>query len=201
MARLFLVRHGKTDGELELYFGHTDIPLHEEGIIQARRLAKRLSSQRFSAAYSSDLKRALKTAEIVSSLQGLSVFPRPELRELNFGLLEGKSFDEIRRLYPVESKAWFFRPDFSTPGGESLNSLKKRLKPFMYHIYRAAPDDNILIVSHKGTIRVIICLLIGLSLKDYWKISIEPASLSILETHPEGAVLHLLNDTSHLIED
>lgn len=198
MARLFLVRHGKIEGEDGLYFGYSNVPLSHEGIKQAEKLKSRLSSEKLAAIYSSDLDRAQKTAEIISSPHNLKVSLKPELRELNFGLLEGKSFDKIHRLYPRESRIWFASPDLAAPGGESLKDLAKRLKSFLSIVNKSRPEDSILLVSHKGALRALICLLIGLKLQDYWKISLDPASLTIVETYEEGAILQLLNDTSHL---
>lgn len=198
MSRLFLVRHGKTEGGEDLYFGYSDIPLNPEGMEQAEKLKSRLASENFSAIYSSDLSRSRRTAEIISSARNLRVSLYPELRELNFGLMEGKSFEEIRGLYPIISGEWFSSPNYALPGGESLKDLEKRLKSFLDLLFKAHTDENILIVSHKGAIRVLLCFLLGLKPQDYWKLSIDPASLTIADTYREGTVVQLLNDTSHL---
>lgn len=185
-------------GEDGRYFGHSDIPLSHEGIEQSVKLKSRLSSEKVTAIYSSDLSRARKTAEIISPPHNLKVSLNPDLRELNFGLLEGKSFAEIQKLYLSESRRWFSNPDFSWPEGESLKDMEKRVKSFLGLLNADRTDKNVIIVSHKGALRVLICLLIGLKLKDYWKMSIDPASLTIVDTYQDEAVLHLLNDTSHL---
>lgn len=200
MSRLFLVRHGKTSGKDSVYLGHTDVPLNREGLRQAETLMFRLTPEKFTAIYSSDLSRSRKTAELISFPHNLEVSVFPELRELNFGQGEGRSFEEIRKLYPAECQSWFVSPDFALPGGESLINLAERLKSFIDLLAKASAEDRILIVSHKGVIRTLVCILIGLKLKDYWKISIDPASITIVDTYQEGAILQLLNDTSHLRE-
>lgn len=202
MSRLFLVRHGKTEGGEGLYFGHSDVALSQEGIQQADKLKSRLASEKLTAIYSSDLARSRKTAEVIASAHhNLSVTLYPVLRELNFGIMEGKSYEEIHSLYPEISGEWFSSEDFALPGGESLKDLEKRLKLFLDLFIKASADENVLIVSHKGALRVLICMLIGLNPRDYWKLSIEPASLSVADKYPQGTVLQLLNDTAHLREE
>jgi len=196
---LFLVRHGKIDAGEGLYIGHSDVPLSREGIDQAERLKARLAREKIAAVYSSDLIRTRRTAEIISSARNLKVSLNPELRELNFGAMEGKSYLEIRGLYPSLSTEWFAGPDFALPGEESLKDLEKRLKTFLNLVVKSRTDENVLLVSHKGAIRVLVCVLIGLPTQDYWKIAMDHASLTIVDIYPEGAILQLLNDTSHLL--
>ncbi len=199
MLRLFLVRHGKIDAGEGLYIGHSDVPLSQEGIDQAERTKARLAREKITAVYSSDLSRARRTAEIIASAHNLTVSLNPKLRELNFGLMEGKSYLEIRGLYPALSTEWFAGPDFALPGGESLKDVEKRLKTFLHSVVKSMTDENVLLVSHKGAIRVLVCILMGLPPQDYWKIAIDHASLTVVDTYPEGGILQLLNDTSHLI--
>ena len=87
MARLLLVRHGKTEGEVSRYYGHINIWLSREGIKQAELLRERLASESLDAIYSSDLERAISTAEIIAVAHKLKVIPCPHLRELDFGKL------------------------------------------------------------------------------------------------------------------
>ncbi len=202
MARLLLVRHGKTSDEVGRYYGHTDIGLSDEGIRQAKKLRDRLASEEIKAIYSSDLKRASLTAEFIASPHRLPVIRCPELRELHFGRLEGMSFDEIQRCYPEAAQLWSTPdPGIAAPGGETLEELTVRVKRFTTRLQEHSGEESILVVAHGGSLWVLLCDLLGMRLGWRWQVRLDLASLSIVETYPEGAVLCLLNDTSHLRND
>jgi len=199
LSRLLLVRHGDTElNSAERYWGSTDIKLSATGIRQAERLRDRLASERIDAVYSSDLMRASVTAEIIASKHGLTVITCPELREINFGKLEGLKFDEISQLYPEVAKLWAERsPELRYPGGERRDDFDKRVTAFVERLRKHDPEETVLIVAHSGVLRTIICLLLGMELRRRWQLYLNLASLSIINTHPQGVVLSLLNDTSH----
>ena len=97
MLRLILVRHGETEWNAQRrYQGHSDVPLSALGRRQAARAAERLAALKIDAVYTSDLGRALETAEIIAEQRGLEVCAEPRLRELNFGVFEGLTFDEAQ---------------------------------------------------------------------------------------------------------
>ena len=166
---------------------------------QAKKLRDRLATPKINAVYASNLSRARLTAEIIASRHHLDITIRTELVELNFGLVEGLTFEEIQRLHPElaeELSTWNIRPRF--PGGESLNELNNRVQQFLSRLKNHKPDETILIVSHAGTLRLIICNLLGIGLEHWRQMQLDLASLSIVETYPQGAILSLLNDVSHL---
>ncbi len=199
MARFFLVRHGKTEGEGSRYYGHTDISLSREGIKQGEALRDRLARENINAIYSSDLRRASDTAGIIAAAHNLQVIPRPGLRELDFGELDGMAFAEMEEYYHETARLLSGQdPGMSAPGGESLRQMSVRLKRFVAEARKQPPERTLLIVAHSGSLRVLLCILLGISPRHWWQFQLEPASLTIVETYPEGAVLCLLNDTSHL---
>lgn len=197
MARFFLVRHGETDWNRKgRYQGRTDVELNAKGVWQAERLRERLSGQDIGACYSSDLVRALGTTRIVTSKHKLEVVPCPELREVDFGDLEGMTFDEIRQRYPGWGRVG---EGFSIPGGESLEQLEARIEPFLSRLLqRYTGDETVLVVSHGALLRVLLCALLGFDLGHWWQMRLDSASLTIVDSYPERIMLSLLNDTCHL---
>ncbi len=200
MSRLLLVRHGDTElNSAERYWGQTDVELSTAGFRQAERLRDRLATEKIDTIYSSDLQRASLTAKIIASRHQLDIITCAELREINFGELEGLTFDEISRLYPEVTKLWVERsPELKYPGGESIDGFTKRVSKFLGRLENHAPEQTILIVAHSGVLRTLVCQLLGIGLGYRWQFRLDLASLSIIETYPQGAILSLLNDVSHL---
>ena len=200
MSRLLLVRHGNTElNSAQRYWGQTDVELSAAGLGQAERLRDRLAKEKIDAIYSSDLQRASMTAKIIASRHQLDVITCAELREVNFGDVEGLTFDEISQLYPEVTKMWAERnPRLQYPGGESVDEFNKRVSKFLGRLGNHAAEETILIVAHSGVLRTLMCHLLGIELKHRWQFRLDLASLSILEPYPQGAILSLLNDVSHL---
>jgi len=200
LSRLLLVRHGITEfNSARRFAGHSDIELSDMGYRQVERLRDRLADEQIDAVYSSDLKRALVTAQVVSSGHNLDIVTCPELRELNYGEAEGLTFDEIGELYPeVAESVTSFSPQLSFPDGESLGEFIERVTKFLDRLDRHTPSQTMLIVSHNGPVRMLICRLLGIDMWHWKQIRIDNASLSIIETRPDRVVISLLNDISHL---
>ena len=200
MSRLLLVRHGITEfNSTRRYAGHRDIGLSVVGYQQVERLRDRLVDDKIDAVYSSDLRRALVTAEVISSGHKVDIVTCPELREVNYGNVEGLTFEEMSRLYPEVAESFVNSSlGLEYPGGESLEELAKRVGKFPDKLKGFIPSQTILIVSHRGPLRVLICRLLGMDLKHWRQISLANASLSIVETYSQGAILSRLNDTAHL---
>ncbi len=195
-----MVRHGETEGNSALrYWGKSDVKLSVQGLAQAERLRDRLTGENIDAIYSSDLIRARVTAEIIASGHSLPVIPCPELREVNFGELEGLTFEEISRKYPEVAKLWIERsPELEYPGGESRDDFTHRVAGFRKRLEKHGPSDTVLIVAHSGVLRTLICHLLNCELDIRWNLRCDLASLSVVEIHPGGTILILLNDVSHL---
>ena len=200
MSRLLLVRHGETElNSTERYWGRTDVALSAVGLRQAEQLRDRLATEKINAVYSSDLTRSSLTAETIASRHKLEVIICPELREIDFGQLEGLTFDQISQLYPEVVRLWMERsPELKYPGGESIYQLNNRVSVFMRRLEKHAEQEIILIVAHSGVLRTLACQLLGMELQHRWQIRLNLASLTVIETYPQGAILTLLNDISHL---
>jgi len=196
LARLLLARHGETEWTLEgRYQGHCEIGLSATGIKQAERLRERLQGEKVAAIYASDLRRAMETAQIIASGHHLGVTPCSELREMDFGDLEGLTFTEAQRNYPWIEQRWS-SPD--PEKGESLSQLVSRVGRLVTRLEGLEAMGSILIVSHGGPLRVLLCLLLGIEPQRWWQFELGCASLSVVETYPQGVVLCLLNDVCHL---
>jgi alpha-ribazole phosphatase len=121
------------------------------------------------------------------------------LHEINFGKVEGLTFKEISQLYPDLAESWPTRDlTFRFPGGESIHDLNNRVSKFLDRLEKHAPEDTILIVAHSGVLRLLICHLLRIEPWHWRQLRTDLASLSILDTYPQGAILNLLNDISHL---
>lgn len=196
-----MVRHGDTEfNSAQRFQGHSHIELSPAGYRQAERLRDRLAAEKIDIIYSSDLKRALATAEVISSRHKAGIITCPELREINCGKLEGLTFDEVSRFYP-EVVAWCvnWSPQLRFPGGESFDELKERVTSFLNRLKEHTLEQTILIVAHGGPLRLLLCYFLEIDLWHWRQFQLNVASLSIVETYPEIAVMSLFNDTSHLI--
>jgi alpha-ribazole phosphatase len=200
MAHLFLVRHGETELQSSVrYWGRTDVALGDSGRCQAEKLRDRLASEKIDLIYSSPLKRAAETASIIASKHKLEVIPCPELREIDFGKMEGLEFSEIHRQFPEVEQSWVNRsPNLTYPGGESLMQLEDRVSAFKLRLATHREKDNILVVAHYGVLRTLICQILEMGMDNRWNIRLDLASLSIIEARREDNILRLLNDVSHL---
>lgn len=192
MIRLLLVPHAETAWNAQgRYQGHTDVPLNERGRHQAERLARRFAEEHFEVVYASDLRRARDTAVALVGSRGSSPRVEPRLRELYFGDWEGLTYAEVQHLNHE-----------SPPGGETLAELAARLRSFLDDLgsKHQEGEQTILLVAHRGSLRVLLCLALGLPPAAHWQFRLDPASLSELEWYGETAVLTRLNDVSHLRE-
>ncbi|OGO20579.1 MAG: hypothetical protein A2Z15_07055 [Chloroflexi bacterium RBG_16_50_11] len=199
MAKLLLIRHGTTKlHKNDRFWGKTDVPLGNIGIKQAGQLRTRLAAEKISAVYSSTLSRARATAEIIASGHKVNVIACDELCECNFGFAEGLTFKEIQRLYPALAEELANWKAVTFPGGETLDHLNHRVKTFLKRLENLKPQTTVAIVSHGGPLRLLICNLMGIDILHWQQVRIDRASLSIVETYPQTAILTLLNDLSHL---
>jgi alpha-ribazole phosphatase len=200
LARLLLVRHGITEfNSTRRFAGYSDIEMSTTGIRQVEKLRDRLANEKIDVVYSSDLKRAMLTAEIICTGRKLDILPCPELREVNYGEVEGLTYPEIRQHYPeVAELVANFNLRLKFPEGESFEEFIERVCRFADRLKRHAPSETVLVVSHSGPLRTLVCALMGIAHTCWWQLRFDNASLSIVDTYPRGAILTLLNDTSHL---
>jgi alpha-ribazole phosphatase len=198
--RLLLVRHGETDfNTSHRFMGHSDIDLSPAGRRQIECLRDHLKSEKIDGVYASDLTRTIATAAILTEGRGFRVIPCPELREMNYGRCEGMTFSEINDAYPnVADRCINFNVSLEFPEGETFKRFTERTVSFLERLKNHKPSDVILVVSHSGPLKALICHFLGIDMEHWWQIRIDTASYSIVDITPRGAVLSRLNDTSCL---
>ncbi|MGI9953225.1 alpha-ribazole phosphatase [Moorellaceae bacterium AZ2] len=199
-TRLYLIRHAQTEwNNSGRYQGNMDVALSPQGLRQAELVSRRLQEEKLDAIYASDLSRARETAAVIARPHGLEVIEARALRELDFGLWEGLTHEEIRAAFPGELEEWLANPATKqVPGGESFAQLKERAYQFTREIIGKHPGQTVAVVSHGGTLRTVISSLLGLGLEGIWRLRLDNASISIVDCYGDRYVLGLLNDISHL---
>ena len=162
-TRICLVRHGETNWNLEQRFqGQLDISLNARGRSQAATLTRELAAERFDHIYSSDLKRALQTAEPLAKARGLPIEINLLLREKRDGAWEGFTHREIKAAYPREHGQYRSRRlDFVIPEGEGLTAFAERVTSVLTQIAQAHEGETLLIVAHAGVLDIAYRLATG----------------------------------------
>jgi alpha-ribazole phosphatase len=200
MTRILLVRHGESEyNSARRFAGHVDIDLTETGCRQVERLRDRLSQEKIDAVYHSDLLRARRTAEIALQGRGIPMTICPELREISYGEVEGLSFAEIKSRFPELAKQLSTSElELAFPGGETFTQFVDRVVTFKDRLARHGQSETVLVVAHGGPLRALLCSMLCISQSSWWQLSVDNASLSIIQTYVRGSVLTLLNETYHL---
>lgn len=191
MTTLYLVRHGETDwNRLGLYQGTTDVPLNAAGVRQAERLGERLRGVAFDACYTSPLRRARDTAEAVVGGRALEPIELPELRELSYGLWQGRgAFPRGRCNAGLE---WRWRSDpwsVRFPGGEALAEVETRAAAALARIRHAHPDGTVLVCGHGHLNRVLLIHALGWARARFWEIEQPNGCCHLLRLRAEGATM------------
>lgn len=201
MIKLYLVRHGETDGNIKKrYQGSTDVPLNENGLVQAHMLSDYLKDTPFTAIYSSPLCRAKVTADLIAAPHHLDVQTCEDLKEINFGVWEGHTYDEITTLWPGEMEA-FYNSDgtLAAREGESFAHVRDRMTQAVHKLMANHKDgDTVLVVSHGASLRSLLFGLLDLPLRHIWCFEQYNTALSIINYYGDDNTLELLNSTVHL---
>lgn len=200
-TRLLLVRHGATQLTAEDRFsGEIGVDLSDIGRAQVAALAKRLSTKTIGAIYASTMQRAIDTATLLAEPHGLTVTTHPNLREISHGQWEGLTRSEVEARYPGEYETWEADPfTFAPKGGESGLSVMARALPCIREIVAAHEGEQVVVVSHKATLRLILCSILGIDPHGYRdRLDQSPACLNVLDFKDvRHARLMLYNDTCH----
>jgi broad specificity phosphatase PhoE len=199
MTEIILVRHGETEWNLkEIFRGRIDIELNETGIKQAELLAEYLSDIRIDAIYSSPLRRALKTAEMVASYHKLDVEIAPGLIDFNYGKWQGLSHQEVKDKYKELYAEWISHPHrVKIPDGESLDDVRQRAVDVVTEVI-AKYEGTVALVSHRVVNKVLICALLGLDNSHFWNIRLDTCGITTFACENGRFILINHNDTSYL---
>ena len=203
-TRLFLVRHGATELSAEDRFaGSINPDLSQIGILQAERLAQRLSDDSITAVYSSPMLRTIHTATILARPHHITPLLRDGLREISHGHWEGKRRTDVEAQFPEEYAAWEEDPfTFAPQDGEAGVNVIARALPVIREIVLQHRGENVLVVSHKATLRLLISSLLGFDARGYRdRLDQSPACLNVIDLKdPVRARLMLFNDVSHYVD-
>lgn len=191
MARfIHLVRHGEPEeGYTKRFLGRLDPGLSANGVKQAERIAGRLAAIHPGRCLTSPLRRAADTAAIVADACGLEAEQNDLLLEIDFGLLEGKTFDEAAALYPGVTDSWnALSGDFSFPEGENFSAFNRRAAR-LAELAAGLPEERVLLVAHGGILRGVLCNLLGIEANGPLRFRFAYASLTTTEVFPEGGAV------------
>ncbi len=182
MTHLILIRHGETLwNEQKKYQGHADIGLSPKGKKNIQALLPRVKALGIDFLYTSSLRRARQSARIISAKTGLKPCVDSRLNELNFGRWEGKTADQLILQKDKSFLSWAGGKWKTPKGGESIDSLRRRVRGFLKDCLKKHKGKKIAIVSHGGLIRMIILLSLRQDLGSLFSFVLQPASLSILK--------------------
>ncbi|MBU5306226.1 histidine phosphatase family protein [Clostridioides mangenotii] len=199
----YIVRHGQTNWNIQgKTQGHGNSDLTESGESQAKQLAESLVNRNIDYIYSSDLGRAVQTAELIGNKLGLKVEMTEGLREMGFGVWEGLLIKEIQKDYADTYKTWRDEPHMvNIPGGETLHIIKQRVDKFIEEINEKYDNKNIVLVTHSITLRVMLLSFLNSGMENIYRIKQDNTALNIVEFKEYGPVVEKMNDTRHLIKD
>lgn len=198
MKVVTLVRHTTVGAARRgRYIGSSDPPLEDEGLRQARALARIVAARKPDLCWCSPLRRSRQTAEIISTDANIGILEDEDLREIDFGEWEGLTFQEICQRSPQAATEWTaFSSSFAFPGGESVTAFFARTRRVAKRIL-AHEAKRPLVVAHGGSIRVLLCHLLGLPARHYMAFHTPPASIATVECCGERGELVELNNCVH----
>lgn len=199
MTEVILVRHGKTAWNVEEVFrGRIDVELNETGVREAELLAEYLSGVKVEAVYSSPLRRALKTAEMIARYHKLEVEIAPGLIDFDFGEWQGLPHQEVKDRYKELYAQWQENPHLvQMPDGESLAEVRERALNLVNEAV-ARHKGRVVLVSHRVVNKVLICALLGLDNSHFWNIRQDTCGTTAFAYEKGRFILTKHNDTSYL---
>ena len=200
MLRIFLIRHGETEWNRQNRLqGHSDMHLSPEGFHQASMLAEHAPFHHVDAIYSSDLTRALSTAEVLAKKFNLKVKKMPALREMNYGDWEGRYISDLVKESPKEFGKFFTDPErCHPPHGETFLECQARVMIGIREIIANHENQRVIAVSHGAAIRLILGAALDVPIHKMWAIAQFNMALNVLRVDDGDFTVELMNSTQHL---
>jgi broad specificity phosphatase PhoE len=201
---LYFLRHGETAySETGAYCGELDAELTAEGARMAQAFADAYRSVPWTAVYVSPMKRTIATAKPLCDAVGLEMQLRPGLEEIHYGKWEDKSVDFVKQHYWDDYIHWLTEPAWNPPtGGETSVEVASRASLVIAEIQKTYATGNVLVVSHKATIRIILCDLLGMDLGRYRdRIDMLAGAVSMVKFDLHGPLLKELGNRSYMGEE
>jgi len=199
-TRILAIRHGETAWNREARIqGQLDIPLNAHGLWQAARTAHALREERIAALYSSDLQRAVQTAQALTQHHPHALQFHAGLRERHFGECQGHTWAELAERSPDMTDAWRRRiPDFAPPGGESLLDLQARVEQTFHELASRHVGEQIVVVAHGGVLDIVYRAAARVELASPRTWALANAGINRVLWTPDGLTLVGWGDVSHL---
>jgi probable phosphoglycerate mutase len=202
---LHLLRHGQTPYSRDNMFcgAGLDPELTTDGVAMAKAFAAAARTTAWQAVYASPLKRTISTAQPLCEAVGLKPELREDLKEIHYGQWEGRTVAEVDRTHHDDYLRWTADPAWNAPtGGEPAVAIARRALQVVEEITQRWRDGHVLVVSHKATIRILLCGLLGIDVGRFrYRLSCPVGSVSHVEFTAEGPLLHALADRTHLSSD
>ena len=194
------MRHGQSTWNHERRIqGQLDPPLSDEGRRQAAQLGRRLAGRKFAGFYSSDLRRAAETAQLVGESIGIDPTPMAELREIYLGQWEGLRTEDLATRFPEAWASWIEEPDWDlVPGGEGSAAFEARVGVMLDTLFKRHTQGDVLVVTHGGVIQIAIHHVVGRPGRGIFPFRIQNTSVSVLERRNGRVVVSGVNDIGHL---
>jgi probable phosphoglycerate mutase len=203
--KIYFVRHGETTySQTGGFCGAIDPELTPAGSQMAEQFAATYAKVPWEAVYVSPMKRTIATAKPLCDAVGIEMQLHDGLREINYGDWEGKTVEEVKKDYEEDYINWLTEPAWNAPtnGGETSVEIASRSSLVIAEIQEKYKSGNVLVVSHKATIRIILCSLLGIDLGRYrYRIGALAASVSIVKFDVRGPLLEVLGDRSYMDEN
>ena len=201
---LYFLRHGETEASRTGgYCGVVDVDLTPEGHQMAADFGAAYKSLPWAAVFASPLRRTVDTAKPLCAAAGLEMQVRDGLREIAYGQWEGKTPEEVNRRFHDDYVRWLADPGWNAPtGGERGVDIARRSSRVLEEIEQTYAEGNVLVVSHKATVRIMICSLLGIDVGRFRdRIDLPVAAVNIVAMTDQGPLLRVLGDRTHLRED
>lgn len=191
--RVLLIRHGEPEASAKgRCYGKLDVGLSERGREQMSRLSQRLEPVELAAVYASPRSRAQESAEVLSR----TVTTELRFGEIDFGELEGRTYEDVQARYPAIYHRWMHQPtEVKFPGGESFSEMKERVLDGMRMLRRAHDRETIAVVSHGGVNRIVLAEALGVADADIFHMHQSHAAVSVVDDYPDYSVVRVMNAT------
>lgn len=201
MTKIYFVRHGQTRLSRDnLFCGASNPDLTAEGKEMAHALADYYGKMKWDAIYASPMRRAIQTATPIARMTGHKIRLEKGLKEISYGKWEGLTVEQVRKRWPEDHIKWLADPGWNEPtDGENANHIAARAMPVIDKIKKRHKGGSVLVVSHKATIRIILCSFLGVDVGRFrYRLGAPVASVSCVEFGHHGPLIKVLGDTSHL---
>ncbi len=198
--KIYLIRHAQSEfNEKGIFQGRLDSDLTPLGFVQARMVAKFLQDKGIERVVTSPQRRAYKTALTITDVLGLELEVDERIREMSFGVLEGRNFWDLFSQEREMMMGWLKNPVKNPlPTQEPMEEFEKRILSFLEDL-KVCDESNIAVVGHGGTLHGMVCLSLGLGLENLWSVHMDNTGVSLLEYDGKGFTLAYLNKICHLL--